>query len=141
MNPVMSLVGSSDEGIEGMFDELLILPTIDTSLQVHLPNTLISEVDGVLNLLDGPELHPHGTFKRAITYLIGKLDSPAIRLQLAQAVLALRQGGRISDPLAVLAIFDLEREYSLFLNASVATSIGAIVKPGRRPPGLPMSFN
>jgi hypothetical protein len=64
------------------------------------------------------------------------VDTLERRIELAQAVIALRDQGRIPAKLAAVAVFELDREESVFFLSSVAESLAALAGSEATPTGL-----
>jgi hypothetical protein len=127
------LRATSEIELRALFDQLLYLPEIDLSLQVPLPGIITPEIDQAISALqdgDGEE------FDRVLARVAPTVDTVDQRINLAQAVMALRDQGRISAKLAAMAIFELDREQSILFTSSVAESIGVLAGDQRTPSGL-----
>lgn len=127
------LRATSEIELRGIFDQLFYLPEIDLSLQVPLPGIITPEIDQAISALrndDGEE------FDRVLAQVVPTVDTVDQRINLAQAVMALRDQGRIPIKLAAMAIFELDREQSILFASSVAESIGVLAGDQRTPSGL-----
>jgi hypothetical protein len=124
---------TSEIEMRAHFDSLAYLPEIDLSLQVPLPAIITPDLDHAISVLqddDGEE------FDRVLERLVPTLDTVDRRIDLARAVLTLRDQGRIPDILAALAVMDLDREESILFKSSVAESLGVLSGNQRTPSGL-----
>ena len=83
------------------------LPAVDASLQVRLPSVITADMDRAINALRDD----HGTvFDEPPVKVVPAVDTLERRIQLAQAVIALRdRGKRIPAKLAAVAVFELDR--------------------------------
>jgi len=130
---ISELPGTSQIEMRAMFDQLLHLPEIDLSLQVPLPGILTPEMDRAIIALrddDGEE------FDRALEQVVPLVDTADRRIELARAVLALRDEGRIPRKLAAMAVLELDRQTSTLLLSSVAESLSVLAGDRRTPSGL-----
>ncbi len=128
-----ALAGTEKIEMRALFDQLFYLPELDLSLQVPLPAILTPDVDRAVRALrddDGDE------FDRALEKLVPTIDTIDRRIDLARAVVALRDEGRISHKLAAIAVFELDRPDSVLFMSSVAESIGVLAGEERTPTGL-----
>jgi len=75
-------------------------------------------------------------FDEALEALIVTLDTVERRLELAEAVLALRDQGQVSTEVAALAIFDLNNPGSALLRSSLAQAIAVRSGAEATPSGL-----
>jgi len=129
----LDLKDVSDVEIHELFDEMIYLPEIDISLQVALPGIYTPEIDRAISALDDDDGE---TFDRELNKVVPTVDSPERRIELAQAVVTLRDQGRISSKLAAVALFDLDGETSALFISSVAESIAVLGGDQRTPTGL-----
>ena len=74
-----------------LFDQLLYLPEIDTSLQQRL-GILTPDLDRAIGALEDDDVE---VFEEVLYKVVADIDSPDRRLELAQAVLTLRDEGRV----------------------------------------------
>jgi hypothetical protein len=128
-----ALAGTEKIEMRALFDQLFYLPELDLSLQVPLPAILTPDVDRAVRALrddDGDE------FDRALEKVVPMIDIVDRRIDLARAVVALRDEGRISPKLAAVAVFELDRPDSVLFMSSVAESIGVLAGEERTPTGL-----
>jgi len=127
------LRATSEIELRALFDQLLYLPEVDLSLQVPLPGVITPEIDQAIRALqndDGEE------FDRMLSQVVPTVDTVDHRMNLAQAVMTLRDQGRISAKLAAMAVFELDREQSILFTSAVAESIGFLAGDQRTPSGL-----
>lgn len=129
------LVGVDRAGFEGLYHEVIHLPELDISLQVRLPvlSPLVERARQALEE-EGDDGDP---FLDAVEELAEELDTPGRRLELARAVIALRDAGRVEPSVAAVAMFDLNvGSCPALLTNSVAESIAVIAGHRRTPGGL-----
>lgn len=132
---VGDLEGVSHAQFEELFHEVVHLPELDLSLQVHLPvlSPLVERARGAIED-DGDDGDP---FLEAVEDIVHELDTPGLRLELATAVIALRDAGRVDPKVAAVAMFDLTSETcSALLTNSVAESVAVDAGHSRTPAGL-----
>jgi SEC-C motif len=117
-----------------LFHEAIHLPEVDLSLQVRLPALSSPDIERARAALDGDDLD---AFDEALFAVAETLDTPAQRLELARAILKLRDAGRVHPEVAAAAVFDLsEGESSAVFISSVAEAIGVATGDSRTPSGL-----
>jgi len=75
-------------------------------------------------------------FDKFLGRVVPAIDTLERRIELAQAVIALREQGRIPARLAALAVLDLDREESVFFISAVAESLDALAVSETTPAGL-----
>jgi hypothetical protein len=117
------------EGFRDLYDEMIYLPEIDVSLHVRLPGLVTPEIDAAIEAFTDEE--DRDSFDEALFAAAQVVDSVERRLELAQAVLALRDRGLIPPALAAVAIFDLNQDDSVLFVSSLAQAIA--VKSGNEP--------
>ena len=127
------LPGSTQAEMRALFNQLVYLPAVDASLQVRLPSVITADMDRAINALRDD----HGTvFDEALGKVVPAVDTLERRIELAQAVIALRDQERIPAKLAAVAVFELDREESVFFLSSVAESLAAFAGSAATPTGL-----
>jgi hypothetical protein len=127
------LPGSTQAEMRDLFDQLVYLPAIDASLQVCLPGVITADMDRAVNALRDD--HDH-VFDEALGRIVPAVDTLERRIELAQAVVALRDQGRIPAKLAAVAVLELDREKSVFFLSSVAQALAALADSEPTPAGL-----
>lgn len=118
--------------IRAHFDELFDLPALDLSLQITLPRFRSADVEHALVALQYDDEDTSEVLQRVVQ----ELDTPERRIDLARAVITLRDQETISPELAVLALFDLDRRDSVVFESSVAESLQVLAGDHRTPGGL-----
>jgi hypothetical protein len=130
---IAELASTTREEFDALFAELVNLPGLDLTVQVPLPNIWTPQLDRAVKALQEDDTEE---FDGALTDVLGKLDTVVHRLQLARAVVMLRDAGQLSKKLAALAVIELDREYSALFASSVAESIAVVARDQRTPAGL-----
>jgi hypothetical protein len=119
--------------MRALFNQLAYLPSIDTSLQVQLPGITTPDVNRAINALRSDD---QDGFDNALRRVIAAVDTLERRIELAQAVIGLRDEGRIPPKLAAVAVLELDRKKSAFLLSSVAESLVVLADDQPTPAGL-----
>ena len=128
------LDGIDRADIDALFYEAIHLPGLDLSLQVRLPALSSPAVERARAALDDDDTE---AFDDALREVVEQLDTPERRLDLARAIVAFKEAGRIDPKVAAVAIFDLnDRSGSDVLLSSIAESIGVSAGDTRTPAGL-----
>lgn len=128
-----ALAGVGETGFRELYDEMIYLPELDVSLHLRLPGIVTPEVEAAIDALDDPD---HENFDKALWGAARFLNTVERRLELAEAVLALRDRGLISPKLAAVAIFDLNSEDSALFLSSLAQAIVVAGGEETTPSGL-----
>ena len=119
-----------------LFDQLILLPEIDTSLQVRLPGIITPNIDHAINALQDDD---DEGFDEALAHVVPAVDTLERRIELARAVINLRDQGRIPPNLAAIAVLELDRPKSTFFLSSVAASIAVLAGEQKTPTVLVVS--
>ena len=119
------------DDIEGLFDEMLELPARDVSLQLRLPRLLSPELEALrAAIYEDDDEDVEALVDAALTVV----DDPMRRAELARAVLALAEAGRVERRVAAVAMIDRAGDASALLRSSLlealAVSVGAASTPG-----------
>lgn len=118
------LRGCSDEELDDLDAEMLELPTVDTSLQLPLPRLLTPDVDRLLLAIEEEDVDE---MDAALPAVLARVDTPVARADLARAVLALRDCGRIDPKVAALALIELASPSLQRLISSAVVEAAAVV--------------
>ena len=94
----------SEEEMGELFEEMIDLPCVDTSLQIPLPRLLTPDVHRLLSAVEEDDLDE---IDDALPAVLARVDTPVARAELARAVLRLRDGGRIDPKVAAVALIEL----------------------------------
>jgi len=116
-----------------LYDEVVYLPELDLSLQVHLPRVLTPTID---QAIEACSTHDDDGFDIAVRAVADELDTVERRLELAAALLALRDRGLVPPALAAVGIIDLNQRESALLISSVAEAIAVASGDESTPSGL-----
>jgi hypothetical protein len=128
-----ALLDVTDAELDRLADQLLELPALDLSLVARLPALLGPELARLLDAVadDDPD-----AVDDALPAARARLDCLERRAELARAVLALRDAGRIPPRLAALALLDLEGGGRALLSASLLRAAAIATGQARTPGGL-----
>ncbi len=129
---VPDLRGVDEVELRFLFDELLYLPEIDTSLQLRL-GILTPTMDSAIRSIQDDDVD---VLDAVFDKVMAEVDSPSRRIELAQAVITLRDEGRIPAELAATAVLELDRKESTFFLSSVAESLAVLAGDRNTPTGL-----
>jgi len=135
LQPVVAqaLAGFDKEQFRELYDEMLFLPELDVSLHMRLPLILTPELEDAMDSLTHQD---QDDFDEAVHTAAHTLDTFERRLELAEAVLALRDKGLVRPEIAAVAVFDLNHEDSALLLASLVQAIAVRNGSEATPTGL-----
>jgi hypothetical protein len=130
-------VDLADVGRSEFYDLLnkaTCLPELDLSLQIRLPTLFTPSIERAQAALDDDD---DEAFDDELWEIGEMLDTNERRIELAQAVIALRDAGKVAPKLAAAAVFELsDGAGSAFLLSSIAQSIAVWAGDARTPTGL-----
>lgn len=127
------LAGVSRAQFRSLYDDMIYLPELDLSLHVRLPAVHTPEIAraaDALNADDGER------FDAALRDARAVIDTDERRVELAHAVIALRDTGRVRPPLAAVAIIDLNQPDSALVTSALAQAIAVTAGNETTPTGL-----
>jgi hypothetical protein len=127
------LVHLSDRALDRLDDDLFDLPEVDLSLHVKLPELVGSDRRRLEKAMENPDDDRSWEMVRALRR---DVDTPHERLRLAEALIALRDQRHISRTEAAYGIYDLSREFSRLITASVIHALAIYVGGDPTPAGL-----
>ena len=127
------LAGTEKIEMRALLDRLVDLPELDLSLQTPLSGIVTPQVDRAVRALHHED---EDEFDRALAQVVPLVDTVDRRIDLAQAVIALRDQGRVPPKLAAMAVFELDRPQSILFMSSVAESMAVLAGEQRTPAGL-----
>jgi hypothetical protein len=130
---IADLQGLDEIELHAYFDRLLELPELDVSLQVPLPRLVTPDMERAIDALRDDD---YDDFDDALDEVVAAIDSHERRLALAEAVLALRDSGRITRKFAAMAVLELDRPDSMTFRSSAAESLAVLAGEQDTPAGL-----
>lgn len=128
------LRGCSDDELNELQGETLELPTLDTSLQLPLPRLLTPDVERLLLAIEDDDLDG---IDDALPAVLARVDTPVARAELARALLALRERGRIDPRVSAVALIELSApKLQRLVSSAVVQSAGVVLGDVTTPAGL-----
>jgi hypothetical protein len=118
------LLDLSERTLERLWDNLSDLPMVDPSLHAALPEIALEEHDRLERWLaeDGAT----GIWD-LVAGIAERTDTPQERARLADALIRMRDEGRITSAQAAHAIYDMGRPRSRFITASVIQAVAEVL--------------
>ena len=114
----------SDEELDDLEAEVLELPTLDTSLQLPLPRLVTPDVERLLSAIEEDDVDE---MDAALPAVLAHVDTPVARADLARAVLAMRDRGRVDPKVAAMALVELTVPKLQRLMSSAVLEAAAVV--------------
>jgi hypothetical protein len=130
---IPDLDGLSDRTLEHLSAGLMDLPTVDLSLLVTLPKLIGPDLERLREAIE----HDDADWGwDALTNVHKQIDTPQQRAQLADAIVQLRDHGRINRRQAAYALLDLHTPSTRFIAASLLEAVAVSIGVHRTPGGL-----
>jgi hypothetical protein len=130
---VDELHGLSDRALDHLCEGLMDLSALDLSLLVTLPKLISPELQRLRESIERDD--PDWGWD-ALTNVHKEIDTPQQRARLADAVLRLRDHGRIGHRQAAYALLDLHTPSTRLIAASLLEAVAVQVGVNRTPGGL-----
>ncbi|MDP9420812.1 MAG: hypothetical protein M3P53_11830 [Actinomycetota bacterium] len=109
------------------------LPSLDLSCQLRLPRLLSPELERLrLAIIDDDDDEIH----QALPDALGQVDNVVVRAELARAVIALREAGRVTDEVAAAALLDLDSDADALVREALVAALAVDCGAARTPSGL-----
>jgi hypothetical protein len=129
---VRELEGVEVVELRSLLVALPSLPELDPSLQLRL-GILTLTMDAAIGAIRDDDVDLLGEL---FDKVVAEVDSPRRRVELARAVIALRDEGRIPPDLAAVAVLELDRKRSALFLSSVVESLAVLAGDRSTPTGL-----
>ena len=130
---IHELDGLSDLALKQLSDQLLDLPALDLSLLVTLPKLIGPDLERLREAIEHDD--PDWGWD-ALTAVHKQIDTPQQRARLADAIIRLRDQGRINQPQAAYALLDLSTRSTRLIAASLLEAVAVSIGVHRTPGGL-----
>jgi hypothetical protein len=127
------LVNLSDRALERLDDGVFDLPDVDLSLHVKLPVLVGPDRRRLQKAIDDPGDDRSWEMIKAVRATV---DTPHERLRIAEALITLRDERVLTRSDAAYGIYDLSREHSRLMTASVIHALAIYVGGDPTPAGL-----
>jgi hypothetical protein len=130
---IPELDGLSDRALEHLSEGLMDLPALDLSLLVTLPKLIGPDLQRLREAIE----HDDADWGwDALTAVHQQIDTPHQRARLAEAIVALRNRGRLNHRQAAYALLDLHTRSTRFIAASLLEAVAVSIGVNRTPGGL-----
>jgi hypothetical protein len=130
---VDELHGLSDPALDVLCEGLMDLPALDLSLLVTLPKLIGPDLQ---RLREAIERDDADWGWDALTNVHQQIDTPQQRARLADAIIRLRDQGRIAPRQAAYALLDLHTPSTRLIAASLLEAVAVSIGVNRTPGGL-----
>lgn len=126
------VINNVDDLIE-LYEAVGALPKLDLSCQLRLPRLLSPELERLRAAIadnDPDEI------QLALPDALAQVDNVFVRADLARAVIALREAGRVSEQVAAAALLDLDSETDALVREALVAALAVDCGAARTPSGL-----
>lgn len=116
-----------------LYEAVAELPKLDLSCQLRLPRLLSPELERLRSAIvddDAEEI------QRALPSALAQVDNPFARVDLARAVVALRDAGRVAEDVAAAALLDLDSDADALVREALVAALAVDCGAARTPSGL-----
>jgi hypothetical protein len=125
-------INDVDDLVE-LYKAVAELPSLDLSLQLRLPRVLCPELERLRSAISQGDAE---VIQQALAPALAEIDSPLVRADLARAVVALREAGRVEEDVAAVALLDLDSEADALVREALIASLAVDCGASRTPSGL-----
>jgi len=132
-SPVLRRVINDVDVLIELHEAVADLPRLDLSCQLRLPGLLSPRLQRLRSAIaddDGDEVD------RALPDALAEVDNPLVRADLARAVLALREAGRVTEEVAAAALLDLDSDADALIREALVAALAVDCGAERTPSGL-----
>lgn len=132
-SPALRRVIDDVDDLIGLYEGVSELPSLDLTCQLRLPRLLSPELERLRMAIsedDGDEV------QLALPDALAQVDNVLVRAELARAVIALREVGRITEEVAAAALLDLDSEADALVRAALVGALAVDCGAARTPSGL-----
>jgi hypothetical protein len=129
----VELADATTSELRELWQNLVDLPTRDLSLQVRLPQLITPDLQRLREAIadDDPDWGWD-----ALTAVVKQIDTPTERQRLANALINLRETGRLNRRQAAAALLDLDSRSTRLIAASLLEAVAVAVGVSQTPAGL-----
>ena len=130
---IPELDGLTDRALDHLCEGLMDLPALDLSLLITLPKLISPDLE---RLRESIERDDADWGWDALTAVHKEIDTPPQRARLADAIVRLRDQGRIGHRQAAYALLDLHTPSTRLIAASLLEAVAVSIGINRTPGGL-----
>jgi len=132
-SPALRRAINDVDDLIALYEAVAELPSLDLSCQLRLPRLSSPELDRLRSAIadDGVE-----EIREAPPDALVQVDNPLVRADLARAVLALREAGRVTEEVAAAALVDLDSDADALVREALVAALAVDCGAARTPSGL-----
>lgn len=129
---LLRAIDDVDDLIE-LYEAVAELPRVDLSCQLRLPRLLSPELERLRSAITE---HDDDEVQQALPDALAQIDNVLVRADLARAVIALREAGRVTDEVAAAALLDLDSDAHALVREALLAALAVDCGAARTPSGL-----
>lgn len=116
-----------------LYEAVAELPSVELSCQLRLPRLLRPELERLRSAIADNDVDE---IQEALPDALVQVDNPVVRADLARPVLALREGGRVTEEVAAAALLDLDSDADALVREALVAALAVDRGAARTPSGL-----
>jgi SEC-C motif len=132
-SPLLRRVINDVDDLIELYAAVAELPSLDLNCQLQLPRLLSPELERLRSAIADDDVDE---VEEALPDALVQVDNPLVRADLARAVLALRDAGRITDEVAAAALLDLDSDADALVREALIAALAVDCGAARTPAGL-----
>lgn len=132
-SPSLRRVINDFDALMVLYEAVSELPSLDLSCQLRLPRVLSPALERLRWAVAGDDADEA---QDALPAALAEVDSPLVRADLARAVVALRDAGRVRKEVAAAALLDLDSDADALVRAALLAALAVDSGAVRTPSGL-----
>jgi hypothetical protein len=132
-SPALRRVIDDVDALIELYGAVATLPSLDLSCQLRLPRLLSPELERLRSAITDDD---DDEIQHALPGALAQVDNVFVRVELAQAVIALREAGRVSEEVAAAALLDLDSDADALVREALLAALAVDCGAARTPSGL-----
>jgi hypothetical protein len=132
-SPALRRAISDVDALIELYEAVAELPRLDLRCQLRLPRLLTPELERLRSAIGDGDVDE---IQVALPDALVQVDSPLVRVDLARAVLALREAGRVTEEVAAAALLDLDSDADALVREALVAALAVDCGAARTPSGL-----
>lgn len=132
-SPALRRAINDVDDLVDLYEAVAELPSRDLSCQLRLPRLLSPELERLRSAIVDDDAD---AIRAALPEALAQVDSPVVRADLARAVLAMREAGRVTEVVAAAALLDLDSDADALVREALVTALAVDCGVACTPSGL-----
>ena len=132
-SPALRRAINDVDDLVDLYEAVTELPRRDLSCQLRLPRLLSPELERLRSAIADDDAD---AIRAALPEALAQVDNPVVRADLARAVLAMREAGRVTEEVAAAALLDLDSDADALVREALVAALAVDCGAARTPSGL-----